>query len=292
MCPDINPAAPLIVVLREFKQKAPTFASGAGWSFLPIEQKSLLLPEQKGLPPFLYYTSYIAGSAIGSWDGTRDNNPLGCFNWFDPDRRPACARVGARCRGVRPKRISLWKVRSSIEHRSIGEAQLSSTTSLEPSGNIVQSNGACKVAGADKKSSVVRIVAATYTAHDLHSSMESQYVSLLGSAYVLTFRDCRTTHAPRSIVPPRHASASRRPGEQAEAVTANGATMRLIHTSDWHLGRTLHGVSLLDHQEVFLDWLVSRRPRAQVDAVAGRVDGPCHDEAVTLLDRALTALFC
>ena len=79
----------------------------------------------------------------------------------------------------------------------------------------------------------------------------------------------------------------------AEAVTANGATMRLIHTSDWHLGRTLHGVSLLEHQEVFLDWLVGQAVARQVDAVL--VAGDIYDravpplEAVTLLDRTLTA---
>ncbi len=27
-----------------------------------------------------------------------------------------------------------------------------------------------------------------------------------------------------------------------------GAPMRLIHTSDWHLGRTLHGADLLPYQ--------------------------------------------
>src|SRR5499427_351814 len=79
----------------------------------------------------------------------------------------------------------------------------------------------------------------------------------------------------------------------AEAVTANGATMRLIHTSDWHLGRTLHGVSLLEHQEVFLDWLVGQAVAREVDAVL--VAGDIYDravpplEAVTLLDRTLTA---
>ncbi|HEY5553921.1 MAG TPA: exonuclease sbcCD subunit D, partial [Cellulomonas sp.] len=32
--------------------------------------------------------------------------------------------------------------------------------------------------------------------------------------------------------------------------------MRVLHTSDWHLGRTLHGVDLLDHQAAYLDHLV------------------------------------
>jgi poly(3-hydroxybutyrate) depolymerase len=50
----INPAAPLIVVLHGCKQKAPTFASDAGWLALADRTKVLLLlPEQKGLPSFL-----------------------------------------------------------------------------------------------------------------------------------------------------------------------------------------------------------------------------------------------
>ena len=32
--------------------------------------------------------------------------------------------------------------------------------------------------------------------------------------------------------------------------------MRILHTSDWHLGRSFHGVGLLDAQQVFLDHLV------------------------------------
>ena len=79
----------------------------------------------------------------------------------------------------------------------------------------------------------------------------------------------------------------------AEAVTANGATMRLIHTSDWHLGRTLHGVSLLEHQAVFLDWLAGQAVARHADAVL--VAGDIYDravpplEAVALLDRTLAA---
>jgi exonuclease SbcD len=69
--------------------------------------------------------------------------------------------------------------------------------------------------------------------------------------------------------------------------------MRLIHTSDWHLGRALHGVSLLEHQEVFLDWLVGQAVAGHADAVL--VAGDIYDravpplEAVALLDRALAA---
>jgi exonuclease SbcD len=69
--------------------------------------------------------------------------------------------------------------------------------------------------------------------------------------------------------------------------------MRLIHTSDWHLGRTLHGESLLDYQADFLGWLVGEAAARQADAVL--VAGDIYDravppvDAVALLDTALTA---
>ena len=53
----------------------------------------------------------------------------------------------------------------------------------------------------------------------------------------------------------------------AQAVTANGATMRLIHTSDWHLGRTLHGESLAEHHDAFLGWLLDQAVACQAGAV-------------------------
>ncbi len=67
--------------------------------------------------------------------------------------------------------------------------------------------------------------------------------------------------------------------------------MRLIHTSDWHLGRTLHGADLLDHQAAFLDWLLGQAQAHQADAVV--VAGDIYDRAVppagavTLLSRTL-----
>ena len=67
--------------------------------------------------------------------------------------------------------------------------------------------------------------------------------------------------------------------------------MRLMHTSDWHLGRTLHGESLLTHQAAFLDWLLGAAVRQQADAVV--VAGDIYDravpstDAVAVLDRAL-----
>jgi DNA repair protein SbcD/Mre11 len=71
--------------------------------------------------------------------------------------------------------------------------------------------------------------------------------------------------------------------------------MRLIHTSDWHLGRTLHGESLLEHQGIFLRWLLDQAVTRQVDAVL--VAGDVYDralpstDAVRLLDETLVAFF-
>ena len=54
--------------------------------------------------------------------------------------------------------------------------------------------------------------------------------------------------------------------------------MRLLHTSDWHLGRTLHGVDLTPHHEAFLDHLVDVVRAESVDAVL--VAGDVYDRAV------------
>ncbi|RMB62391.1 exonuclease SbcCD subunit D [Tessaracoccus antarcticus] len=54
--------------------------------------------------------------------------------------------------------------------------------------------------------------------------------------------------------------------------------MRLLHTSDWHLGRTLHGVDLMEHQAAFLDHLVDVVRSEQVDAVL--VAGDVYDRAI------------
>lgn len=54
--------------------------------------------------------------------------------------------------------------------------------------------------------------------------------------------------------------------------------MRLLHTSDWHLGRTLHGVDLTSHQQAFLDHLVDVVREERVDAVL--VAGDVYDRAI------------
>lgn len=70
--------------------------------------------------------------------------------------------------------------------------------------------------------------------------------------------------------------------------------MRILHTSDWHLGRSFHGVGMLDAQAGFLDHLVETVERERVDLVL--VAGDVYDralppvDAVALADEALTRL--
>ncbi|WP_435971278.1 exonuclease SbcCD subunit D [Streptomyces sp. Qhu_M48] len=54
--------------------------------------------------------------------------------------------------------------------------------------------------------------------------------------------------------------------------------MRLLHTSDWHLGRSFHRVGLLDAQAAFLDHLVATVHAHRVEAVL--VAGDVYDRAV------------
>ncbi|MGH3325893.1 MAG: exonuclease SbcCD subunit D, partial [Streptomyces sp.] len=54
--------------------------------------------------------------------------------------------------------------------------------------------------------------------------------------------------------------------------------MRLLHTSDWHLGRSFHRIPLLDAQRDFLDHLAVTVEEERVDAVL--VAGDVYDRAV------------
>ena len=58
--------------------------------------------------------------------------------------------------------------------------------------------------------------------------------------------------------------------------------MRLLHTSDWHLGRSLHKADLRDAQERFLDHLVETARAERVDAVL--IAGDVYDRAVPPVD--------
>ena len=58
--------------------------------------------------------------------------------------------------------------------------------------------------------------------------------------------------------------------------------MRFLHTSDWHLGRSLHRTDLRDAQATFLDHLVDTARAEKVDAVL--VAGDIYDRAVPPVD--------
>ncbi|MEU8508077.1 exonuclease SbcCD subunit D [Streptomyces brevispora] len=57
--------------------------------------------------------------------------------------------------------------------------------------------------------------------------------------------------------------------------------MKILHTSDWHLGRSFHRVSLLDAQAAYLDHLVATVHDHEVDVVL--VAGDVYDRAVPSL---------
>jgi DNA repair protein SbcD/Mre11 len=58
--------------------------------------------------------------------------------------------------------------------------------------------------------------------------------------------------------------------------------MRMLHTSDWHLGRSLHRADLRAAQSAFLDHLVATVRAEKVDAVL--VAGDIYDRAVPSVD--------
>lgn len=70
--------------------------------------------------------------------------------------------------------------------------------------------------------------------------------------------------------------------------------MRLLHTADWHLGRSFHGSSLLGAQAAWIDWLVELAREREVDAIV--VSGDIYDralppvDAIALADDALSRL--
>src|SRR5215207_10344489 len=58
--------------------------------------------------------------------------------------------------------------------------------------------------------------------------------------------------------------------------------MRLLHTSDWHIGRSLHGTDLLAEQEAVLGGLARVVTEQSVDVVV--VAGDVYDRAVPSAD--------
>ena len=58
--------------------------------------------------------------------------------------------------------------------------------------------------------------------------------------------------------------------------------MRILHTSDWHLGRSFHRVGLLDAQATFVDHLLATVDAEEVDLVV--VSGDVYDRALPPVD--------
>ena len=69
--------------------------------------------------------------------------------------------------------------------------------------------------------------------------------------------------------------------------------MRILHTSDWHLGRTFGDIRLLDDQRAFIDWLVEVVAADEIDlvAIAGDLYALTRGEAQGRQDDAEITLF-
>lgn len=58
--------------------------------------------------------------------------------------------------------------------------------------------------------------------------------------------------------------------------------MRILHTSDWHLGRSFHGTGMLETQQLFIDALVETVRDEKVDVVL--IAGDVYDRALPSVD--------
>lgn len=63
--------------------------------------------------------------------------------------------------------------------------------------------------------------------------------------------------------------------------------MRILHTSDWHLGRQFHGAGMLTHQAAFADHLIETIAAEEVDLVV--VSGDVYDRALPPVDAVALA---
>lgn len=70
--------------------------------------------------------------------------------------------------------------------------------------------------------------------------------------------------------------------------------MRILHTADWHIGKIVNELSMLEDQEYFLDQLIERMRELNIDVLI--MAGDLYDralppkEAVTLVNRILTRM--
>ncbi|MCW2774968.1 MAG: Exodeoxyribonuclease subunit, partial [Nocardioides sp.] len=58
--------------------------------------------------------------------------------------------------------------------------------------------------------------------------------------------------------------------------------MRILHTSDWHLGRSFHREGMLEHQASYVDHLLEVVASERVDLVV--VAGDIYDRALPHVD--------
>src|SRR5690349_23122764 len=63
--------------------------------------------------------------------------------------------------------------------------------------------------------------------------------------------------------------------------------MRILHTSDWHLGRSFHGEGLLAAQAAFVDHLLATVEAERVDLVV--LAGDIYDRALPPVDAVALA---
>lgn len=70
--------------------------------------------------------------------------------------------------------------------------------------------------------------------------------------------------------------------------------MKIIHTSDWHLGISLHNASLIEEQKSFVDYLTSFAKKENVDGIiiAGDIfdHSVSSSEAISIYNYAVTSL--
>ena len=53
-------------------------------------------------------------------------------------------------------------------------------------------------------------------------------------------------------------------------------SFRLLHTADWHLGQTLHGIPRDAEHACFLDWLIDRIGEHRAMSSMGRIRRSRH----------------
>ena len=63
--------------------------------------------------------------------------------------------------------------------------------------------------------------------------------------------------------------------------------MRILHTSDWHLGRSFHGEDMLAVQAAYVDHLIETVEAESVDLVV--VSGDIYDRALPPVDAVALA---